>query len=360
MTRVKRSRILAAAAALPLLWTAGALVPPAAAASSSSFSTPPSNVDHVGTDHALAPGDVISIGLILQVSGGHNQAATLYLVNGRASIAFACARDGAEQGTLAIPLWGGPFHFPADYGGTNGGWYPTNELSNNNTYQTATSIPNWCEGGPLYLAHDAEAYSGSLGSPDDTSDTFHLQFHTAIAGAAGGSGSVNCGNKNQNPSDSHGEGSMACDFNQNGDASGVTPARYTPPTPPPAPTPAPTASATASPTPPSGNVPIPVVFLPSATPPPAPSRGGSGSAPPTSAPGTPGATAPAAPAGPSASSTPIPPVVINPSGPTAPAELITAITASWIPIAGVAGLLFVVVMAVLFTSRRRHRADPPS
>ena len=361
LTRVKRIGFLGVAAALPLLGASAALP---AGASSSSFSTPPAQIDRIASDVALAPGDVISVGMVLQATGPHNRAATLYLVNGQASIGLACTRNGPAAVILTIPLWQGPLAFPANYGGTNGGWFPTNQWSNRQTYQTATSLPDWCHGGPVYVTRNGETYAGALGSPDNTSDTFNIQLHTAVAAAAGGTANTNCGSASQNPSGGGGSGIKACNFNGNGSATGLTPERYSPPAPPPPP--APTTSATAAPTgssgppPSSGNVPIPVVFSPTLGQPPAPAGATATLVPvavisPAPAPSTPATTA-----APSASATPVPPVVINPVGPTAPAQLITAITTSWIPLAAVAGLLFIVIMAVLFTSRHRHRADPPA
>lgn len=350
MTRVKR--IGAAVAVLTLLWAGALLVPTTAGAGSSSFRTAPSNVDHIAANHALAPGDVISVGVIIQAHGRTNRAATLYVVDGQAALGFACRSNGAAQVILTIPLWSGPFAFPANYGATGDGWYPTGRLSNRASYQAATTIPDLCRGGPVYLTNNAETYAGSLGSPDDTADTFSLEFHTAIAPG------TNCGSAAQNPTDSHGNGIAACNFNQNGSASAVTPARYSPPPPPPPPTAAPTPSGSSTPPPSSGNVPIPVVFEPVASQPPRPAGSVATLVPVPVLPGSPASSPAPGTAPPSPSSTPVPPVVFNPLAPSAPAQLITAITATWIPIAGVAALLLAVIMAVLFTSRRRHRTGP--
>lgn len=347
-------RVWAAATVLTLAAGTGALLPVSASTATSTFQTHASKVDGIDGHHAGHPGDWVSVGLAVS-EDGPKQAATLYLVDAFATIGFACAPDapGATT-TFSVPLSTAPVHFPANWN-QSGGWYPTNQWSRHESYQTGVTLPSsLCAGGPVYVAGNGETYQGELESPDNTTGVFHIQLHTAIPAIPDHGSNVNCASASDNPTQPNGQGTPACNFGQNGDVSHLTPSPYVA-------TPAPTSggSGATGGTPSGGGgsgstlVPIPVIGAPAGTASRgvpvfsfSPIGGSHGGGPPSTTP-TPGA----GPSSPSPSS--IPPVVFNPITPTGPPQLLTAIGTGWIPAAVVVGVVFVVIMAVLMSSRRR-------
>ncbi|MBV8195508.1 MAG: hypothetical protein JOY80_08260 [Candidatus Dormibacteraeota bacterium] len=308
------------------------------------------NIDHVGGGTGISPGDVISVGMVFQEKGAHN-AATLYALNTVASIAYSCSSQGgsATIGTQNIPIPSGPYDIPANYN-ANGGWYPSNQWSYNQTYDAVATVPDWCNGGPLYVTNNGETYSGSLGSPDNTSNQFQVQLHTAIPATQPNTGNINCGNPSQNPTQNNGQGQQGCNFNQNGSADNVTAEQYSPPSSPQnnggQPTGGPT-SGNGPPSTPSGTTPAGGI---------APARvsGGAGTGS-SGGSAAPGLGIPPGSGSPTPAASPVPPAVGSPSGLGSAAQLITAVTAGWVPLALLIALLAIVITAVLIAGRRRRR-----
>lgn len=343
-----------------------------AAAGSGVITTNPGNMPGPSQNH-LSPGDIISVGYHLQVTGAH-PTDTFYVQNAVATIKLGCS-PGATSWTLQVSMSDGPYSVPSNYN-QNGGWVATDQPSSYTTYQGAGQIPSadQCPGHQqLQQVNNGVTFSVVLQSPNDTVSQVHLQFHAVDANANGHQGNISCGNSSQNPVTNSqnlaGTGACASGFGGPFDAHPASAAQYVAPPPPPPPT-TPKPAPTPGPTPkPSGsNTTLPVIVKPG-------SSQGSGS----TGGGTSGGTAAASASGrtgggasgggPTAFSpitvptaTPLPstpPVVIGSGGVVGPAPLLVSISTNWVPLIVVVALLILVVVALVLTSRRRRRADMP-
>jgi hypothetical protein len=209
-------RLLAAAAIPVAMLLLGPVSSTGVAASSGEFTTQPHNIDKIDKNKAIAPYSWIAIGFTVMDHNNKNASTPVQLTGGQAFINYACSANGAQAGTLTIPLTSLLGTLPANYNGP-GGWFPTNQQSAQTTYQTSIVVPpTLCGGNAIYLTDNPATFTGTLLAPGAPNDQFHIQFHVAIPNALG-LGNVNCANPSQNPTQSNGQGVSACNFGWTGD-----------------------------------------------------------------------------------------------------------------------------------------------
>jgi hypothetical protein len=308
------------------------------------------DIDHVSSSDPISSGRWVSVGFRISADGSTSRAATLSLQNAVATIYLSCTQGSRAPTdlTLTIPLPSRP-HFLSAGSSGNAGW-PWGRDGYDSGFQTSVTVPSGlCDGDPVYAARDAEVYSGTLASSDNTVDKFHIQFRTAIPAAAGGA-NVNCADPAQAASPPT---LKACAVAWNGDRDYIIPSATKPPASVPAaqaPKPAPTPATSQSPAPPSAVKPNP-------TPATAPSRivitpPTDTDSPPTPAPTPAPRTTPATP--PPTSSPP--PVVVLPGGITSPPTVLLTGALNWLPYEVILGAFLILLVTLVIASRRRRRS----
>ena len=271
--------------------------------------------------------------------------------------AVARVELGCDDSTAVWELDVGMGQGPYTVAQNDHDWVPTDQESSFQTYQGAAQIPGGDQcprGQQLQVIHHGLSFGATLTSPNDTLDQLRANFHAWDAHAnRPQDGNIDCASSSQNPiTDSHnGKGIDACSGAWAPTPPQTTAASYVPPpaSQPPAPSPS-NLGSNPAPRQPSP-VQLPVVVRDGSV----AGTSNTAAAAATSPDGGPVDISPG-----SATLSPgTAPVVIGANTPLGAAPLLIAITADWVPLLAILGLLPLVLLVLLLVSRRRRRTDVP-
>jgi hypothetical protein len=120
-------------------------------------------------DMKIQPGDELSAGDVISMSGSHPQA-TVNILGGIVTLPISCSDGGGPSGWISIALASGPYSFAQN------SWtsLPTDKQGVAASFQGTTVAPDLCSGGPMWSS--SATYWAEVTSTD-TNDPVSLKFH---------------------------------------------------------------------------------------------------------------------------------------------------------------------------------------
>jgi serine protease AprX len=120
-------------------------------------------------DTKIEPGDTLSAGDVMSMSGSHPQA-TVSILGGVVTLPVSCTDGGSPSGWITIGLASGPYSF------SQNSWWnlPADSSRATASFQGSTVAPDLCSGGPMW--NSSASYWSEVTSTD-TNDPVQLRFH---------------------------------------------------------------------------------------------------------------------------------------------------------------------------------------